>query len=281
MKYLTSIMLLLLLMSCEKKEDDNLPPPPPADEIVEYLHIAHTRSGVEGEIPEMVTAVDYEKYPLLCLGGDIDVNTSSLESTLAAWNEVFHFDDTTTLWALGNHDVANRPLIEEYTHRSSFYTYHTQNISFIVLDTELNFSMIENEQLELVQNVCDSISESTALIILTHKLLWLPGNDELEPSINDIANGAAGNCLSCTQPNNFYDDIYPQLVEVKNRGIEVLCIAGDIGFNVKEFEYLTDEGIHFIGSGIQYTHEGNKGLILENNLTDQSISWRFELLENL
>ncbi len=284
MKQLSWIFVILFFLNCgERKKVVN---PPPAnqnikDTIVEYIHISHTRSQVVGKISDIVSAVDYDQYQVLCLGGDIDAFTSLSESTIAIWDTLFHFGDTNTLWTLGHHDTDNRGLLKEYTGRPLFYTYHIHNVSFIVLDTDLNYSMIEDEQLELVKNVCDSISSSTALIILSHKLFWMPGNDELEPIINDIANGKFGNGRSSTQVNNFYDDIYPQLVDVKNRGVKVLCIAGDIGYYVKEFEYLTDEGIHLIASGIQITDEGNKALILENNLTDKVLTWRFELLENL
>ena len=56
----------------------------------------------------------------------------------------------------------------------------------------------------------------------------------------------------CINPNNFYEDVYPLLVKVRHRGIEVICIGGDIGAKANEFEYITSDTIYFLASGISY-----------------------------
>jgi len=48
-----------------------------------------------------------------------------------------------------------------------------------------------NYQYDLVKKVTDSISESTHLILLMHKLIWLDGNPELS-TYSDISNGGLG-----------------------------------------------------------------------------------------
>jgi len=53
---------------------------------------------------------------------------------------------------MGNHDLSNRSLVEEYTGRPSFYSLFYGQVTFLVLDTELDAmvsqsSHISGEQL--------------------------------------------------------------------------------------------------------------------------------------
>ena len=108
----------------------------------------------------------------------------------------------------------------------------------------------------------------------------MPGHPDLEPIINDIANGNFGNCLYCTNPNNFYQDVYPLLVDAKDKGVAVICLAGDIGVKIDQFEYLTSDGIYFLASGIDDLRTDNKLLIFEGNEEENYLlRWRFEALE--
>jgi hypothetical protein len=47
-------------------------------------------------------------------------------------------------------------------------------------------------------------------------------------------------------------------VAIREKGVNVLCIAGNIGFKAKKFEYLTPEGVHFLTSGIDFESTNNK-----------------------
>lgn len=75
--------------------------------------------------------------------------------------------------------------------------------------------------------------------------------------------------------------MYPKLVELEQRGVEVLCIGGDIGFQAKEFEHVTDEGIHFLASGIHAGESGNKALVFSHDLEGHNLYWDFVKLEEL
>jgi len=142
-------------------------------------------------------------------------------------------------------------------------------------------SNITGEQLQLIQAVCDTIQYSKYLILLHHKLIWMYGNLDLESSINSIANGEFGDCFYCTNANNFYSDVYPLLLNVRERNIGIICIAGDIGNKVKQFEYITPDSIFFIASGIKAGDADNKVLIMENNLISGKLSWEFISLQSL
>jgi len=277
-KLLYFFSILLLLSSCKKEEET-----PIAETPKEIIHIGHTKTDQEGEIVDVLQNINFSEYQLICHGGDVDQNTSTNEGIMEDWNDLFDFGSQRTLWTLGNHDVDNRNIIQQYTNRESYYAYTFGKTTFLVLDTQLDESTIIDQQLELFNNVCDTISDSSSLVILTHLLFWLPDNDELEPQIDDIANGKFGTCFYCTKSNNFYDDLYPRLKELRDRGIQVLCIAGDLGVKLNQFEYQTEDGIFFLASGLDFLNPDavNQVLLLHYNDQSEQLEWEFEAVESL
>ena len=266
---------LLVLIGCKKDALEE------ATSYQKILHIAHTRSNVEGEISEKLSKIEYEAFDVLCLGGDIDLHTSKDEATIQAWDNLFHFNKENTLWALGNHDITDRALIKKYTNRPSYYLWNYESLNFLVLDDQINNSSIIGNQLELLKTIADTINKASHLIVLTHRLLWIPQNTDLEPLIDSIPNGGSGNCGFCTKPNNFYQDVYPLLLKIKNKGIDIVCIAGDLGIKVNQFDYQTKEGVYFLASGLNVHADDNKVLLMEYSIKEKALNWWFEKLDNL
>jgi len=279
-KFPLFIIILFVLSSCTKDKLALSELVSTENPVFTLLHVSHTRTEFTHDIPSSLFEINYDSYDLLCLGGDIDQNTSSSDSTMQLWNDLFDFKNPNTLWSIGNHDTNDRALIRKYTERPSFYSWSNDFLTVVVLDTELASGNILDEQLNLLQSVADTLSSERSLIILTHKLIWMPGHPELEPIIDDTANGKFGNCDYCTSPNNFYQDVYPILVDARDKGVTVICLAGDLGFRVNQFEFLTTDGIFFLASGIDYRREDNKYLIFEGNKEENYIlRWRYEALE--
>lgn len=278
------LLLLLVFSSCDK---DQLPEPTkPIDPTVvgpplQLIHLAHTRMNSNAAVNEALIPVDYSAYDVVMLGGDLALDTSVDRPTMDTMQALFDLQSDSTLLALGNHDYADLALVEEYTGRPAFYTYTQDKLTFLVLDTQDNASSMVGDQLEMIQAVLDTIEESTHLILLHHKLIWMYGNDELEDDINMTANGVLGDCFHCLNPNNFYNEVYPLLVDVKERGIEVFCIAGDLGFRAKTFYHLTPEGIHLMGSGMDTDKADNPVILFEYDRQTASLEWTFTLLEDL
>ncbi len=229
----------------------------------------------------VVEDINYSYYDMLWLGGDLALSTSLDDQTMMHVDSVFNLGDPNTLWALGNHDYADLDRIQTYTGRPSYYAYQKNGMTFLVLDTQDSLSNIIGPQRELFYRVTDTISESSHLIILHHKLIWMYGNDNLQPMIPYVSNGEFGDCFYCINPNNFYTEIYPVLLEVEERGIEVICIAGDIGFRTNQFEYLTPEGIQFLASGIEAGKPDNMALLFHHNQTWNELTWEYILLSEL
>ena len=136
----------------------------------------------------------------------------------------------------------------------------------------------------MIQNVCDTIQQSSHLIILSHGMMW--DNVEGVEGAGNAANANLSYKIVSTSPNKrFASGIYPLLQQVSDRGIEVINIAGDFGQKQTDFEAVSNDGIHFIGSGITSEKEYNqqfasygkpdKILLLKHNPNTKKITWQF------
>lgn len=246
-----------------------------------YLHIAHTRTSANPNMDRAVERLNYSIYDMLWLGGDMALSTSLDDLTMDHVDSILGLGSENTLWALGNHDYADLDRVQAYTGRPAYYAYHKNNITFLVLDSQDSLSNITGPQKELFFNVTDTIAESSHLIVLHHKLIWMYGDAYLQPQIPYITNGGFGDCFYCVNPNNFTSELYPELLKVEARGVEVICIAGDIGFRASKFEYLTPEGIQYLASGIEEGNPANKALLFQHDLSAGALSWEFVLLSDL
>ncbi len=261
---------------CSCRKDENI-----EHDFKTYLHISHTRLEDNSDINAEAKSVNYDSFDLLLLGGDLMHHSAENENTLSYLDSMFNIKDSNTLWALGNHDYPNKQLIEDYTDRPNYYACYKNGITFMILDTQDSSSNIIGSQKAFFDNVLDTISESSHLIILHHKLIWMDQYAPLEANIENSSNGNSGDCFHCLNPNNFHNDLYPQLVNIENQGIEVICIAGDIGIKISEFSYQTNEGVQFLASGISEENEENKALLLYHDEKEELVSWEYKLIREL
>ncbi len=265
--------VLFLHWNCKKSDR--------SDHTKTYLHLSHVRTEADDTIDPPTLKIDFPKYDMLWLGGDLTYYTSKKAETLAYVDSIFDIRNSNTLWALGNHDYADLNLVQKFTKRPPYYACHQRGITFMVLDTQDSLSHITGKQKEFFRNVTDTLSSSSHLVILHHKLIWLSGNPALDSKIPTVSNAGFGDCFVCLNPNNFYTVLYPELVKIKQKGIEVLCVAGDIGTKIKEFEYQTPEGIHFLASGIESGETGNKALVFKHDLISKKLTWTYQLISEL
>ena len=82
-------------------------------------------------------------------------------------------------------------------------------------------------------------------------------------------------------PNNFYQEIYPHLVELQKKGTNVICVGGDLGDEIQHFEYQTEEGIYFLASGVLLNSKESKSILFRHDLDAQKLSWSFQKLNEL
>lgn len=277
MKRVLTVILPILffcILSCKK---DKIPAPV----IKEYLHIAHTRTDANPDLDSLVEQLNYKKYDLLFLGGDMASLTSEDDATMQHVDAIFDVGNENTLWSLGNHDYTDLARVQNFTNRPPYYAYNKNGITFIVLDTQDSLSNVIGQQKIFFDGVVDTIQSSSHLIVLHHKLIWMYGDSYLESLASSTSNVDIDTCSYCINPNNFYQDIYPKLFEVKQRGIDVLCIGGDIGFYAKSFYHVSPEGIYFLASGISSGSNSNKALLFTHDVTNRKLIWEFKLLTEL
>ena len=292
MKFNTYILLspLLLLFSCQKENNFK-------NDTYQYLYISHIRADEEYyDVNETITEIDFSNYDLLILGGDISKAPLKKEEYTKYLDSIFDFGSKNTLWVLGNHGYwsinqnydEKLDLYEKYTKRKSYYSYTKNGITFVVLDTQMDNTKITGNQLDMLTNITDTISKSSHLVILHHKLFWLTDNGFLQ-SLKATSNPPMGDCFDCLNPNNFYDDVYPLLQKVRKKGVEVVCIGGDSGLSRSKFLYKTTDNITFIANGIKgYDAFFNKNyvLVINHDAKNKTLTfdfqglWRFQKVED-
>ncbi len=70
------------------------------------------------------------------------------------------------------------------------------------------------------------------------------------------------------------------MVNIQNKGIQVICIAGDLSFKTKYFEYKTEDGIQYLASGMNMNEDKNDVIIFEHNIELNQLSWSRRLLNS-
>lgn len=256
---------------------------PQSDSVLKFIFVPHPRSENRSQqsVLPAIEKIDFSNYDLTLLGGDLTYYTSLSQVSMDYCDSLFQLDSPNTLWTLGNHDRNNVNLVEEFTGRKSFYAYYRDNITFVVLDTERNASgfqssFIVGEQLDMLKNICDSISSSGFLVILHHRLLWMIGNSDFSSRIDSV--GESTRQLDTT---NFYKEIYPLLLQAKEKGVQVICLGGDKSkINI---EYSPTDSITFFTSAMapEFDDSLNSVIIFTCNPESRIISWDFIPLDKV
>lgn len=275
----SSILSMLCLEACVHQ-----PVVPPAPLLQwEYLFLAHPRHNNKDlqRVDSLVEKIPFDNYDAILLGGDLTANSSREDSTMKYLDKIFDLSSPKTLLAQGNHDVDDLSRLLRYTQKATFYTYTENQITFVVLDTQKDNCSIKDEQLTMLQNIADTLSQSDQLVIIHHKLLWMPDHPDLANQISQVSNAGICPYTFCLFENNFWEDVYPLLLNIKNQGKQVILIGGDLGFKTKYFEYTTPEGIVLLGSGIDQGDPDNQVLLLKKDSETKTLSWESVLIDSV
>ena len=145
-----------------------------------------------------------------------------------------------------------------------------------------------NRQTKFIKGVCDTISESSHLILLAHHIPWgrIEGLNVMSFGNTSIENRV----FQCDTSGFFHNTIYPELIKVQDRNVQVISLAGDLGQKQSTFEYQTEEGIFFLGNGNLSTNEYNKifekynesdsVLIFFHTPAERKLIWKFATVGN-
>lgn len=276
---LFSIFLLLFLLTPLKQVVSQ-------NNIKEYIFIGHSaQSGSPNSIDYRAEALDFEKYTGVWLGGDVCTTTLLKKSTTHYLDSLFNLGNPESHWTLGNHDwrIGNIEWYEEITGRPTYYAYSSNGLTRIIMNTNLvptNCEMLD-EQYEMISNVCDTITESSYLILIVHHGLWR-GVPSIPAPINVGHSDLVYWNSNCYDVNStFLNSIYPKLIEVKARGIEVYYLYGDMGAQRKKFNVISDDSIHFIGCGLHSNDPADNVLIFTYDLDSKQLQTDFHNLDSL
>jgi len=278
MKFISIGILLLLFLGASNLQSQNQK---------NFLFVGHCyQSGSGGtKVDYRIEQLNLSDYEGVWLGGDVCSEAMLNYSTIEYIDGLFDLGNPETHWALGNHDARNGnwEWYEELSGRKTYYAYNNYGITRIVLNTNLvptNCEMMD-EQFEIISSVCDTIEQSKYLILLMHHGLWQDVPGLPSPSYYAQSNLRYWNA-SCDSVNtNFVDVVYPKLVEVKQRGIEVICVLGDMGAGLKKFQVDSDDGIHFLGCGLHHNEPEDMVLIFNYNTENQQLNYNFHNLDSL
>ncbi|MEL7534793.1 MAG: hypothetical protein AAFN10_26040 [Bacteroidota bacterium] len=286
----------ILLSACEPKPlVVPKPQAPPKDKkgIVFLGHIY--RGGNREKVDERIETLNRDCYEHIWLGGDICAETTEKRETLDYLDDLFDLASPNTLWAYGNHDIrnGNHDWLREVTGRELHYVQNYPGMTVLVTNTNYKGDTECDQwldQFDMIQNVCDTISEATHLFVLSHHLTWT----DVEPDMNaQTAGNAGGSWLpyKCAPLTQFRFVVYPLLQQVQARGVQVVVIAGDAGQRDKFYQHQTTDGIWFLASGINNSTEPNlekraqlpkdRILYLDYEQENGLLDWQFLDLDSL
>ncbi|WP_299769628.1 hypothetical protein [uncultured Dokdonia sp.] len=250
------------------------------DSSSSYIYLAHTRLDTNDGLYDKVYDIDFSNYDMTLLGGDLSMSSfSRKEVILPHLDSIFNFKSPNTLWSVGNHDNVPNKRFYETTLKNKYHAYQKDDVTFITLNSQDSLSSIIGNQKTFLFSVLDTI-QTTSVLLMTHKLIFMNDHPVLDEKISTVCNAGKGNCFHCHNTNNFYQDIYPKLLEVKKRGIHVLWVGGDLGYKTSEFEYIDDQGIVFLGNGFWYKKERNK-VLLFSKTKDKTLTYTFVPVDTL
>ena len=272
------LFVLLILSGLNLFSQDN--------SMLRFIFVPHPRSEdrVNESVNPSIEKIDFSKFDVKMLGGDITYSTSKNSATLAYCDKLFDLKNPNTLWGFGNHDVqsGNRNLIKQFTGRDSYYSYHRDGVTFVVLDAELNAegfqrTFIAGDQLQMVKNVCDTISVSKFLILLHSRFIWMINSDYFKTRLTDSI-AASSRSMDTT---NFYADIYPLLQKVKARGVQIKAFGGDKSkINVA---YSPEDSITFYAARLvnEFTDSVNNVIVINYNRPENEMNCNYVTLSDI
>jgi len=256
-----------------------------------FGHIYQWGSGGK-RVDRRIENMDLSQFDRIWLGGDVCSEASLDYSTIEYLDSLFGLGKLENHWTLGNHDTrnANVEWITKFTERPTYYAYNKDGITTIVMDGNISPLDCENlnAQYELIKNVCDTIT-SGYLIFLSHHGLFsdVPGIPNPSRFGHSFFKNWMANCDDETA--DYMSVIYPMLINARKKGVEVIHIMGDVGANKKRFEGRSDEGIIYLGSGINNSFNASRKLpivepdlvlIFKHVVSENKLTWSFEVLND-
>lgn len=231
--------LLLHLSSCKEGEH----------EAYSFFIAGHTygKPGVNnvGVHPPFKAQLDsikkQKKIELGVLTGDIVSPGPSLQDWIEVDADLADMG-IPIYFAVGNHDMENRPVYEERYGKTYYHFVHKSDL-FIVLDPNLDGWNITGDQLNFLKKVLKENEEKIHnVFVFFHQVLWVKkGTKYYDVGPNSLAGRA--------KEINFWSEIEPIFHQLPK---PVFMFAGDVGAGswATDFYYDQYDNITFMASGM-------------------------------
>ncbi len=243
-----------------------------------------------------IEALDFTRYERVVLGGDVCSEATRDLSTVRYLDSIFDLGSPNTYYVLGNHDARNGNLLwlRRRTGRKSYFTHSRDGIVSVVLNTTLNPADCAalNDQYRMLANVCDTISQSSHLLIFHHHAIAtrVPGLPDNWYYANWPYYHWDSNCFS--PDPSYLGSLYTLFLDVQARGIQVINVSGDLGFHRKTMDKTSTDGIRYLACGIDntrytgqeqsYGKAGKDSVLIFHHLPQQrELNWEFVPLNEL
>lgn len=269
-----------------------------------YFYAGHTyRSHSENRVDKRLEWINLECYDQLWLGGDICAETTRDRKTLRYLDSLFNLSDSGNMWSLGNHDVRNGHIewIEETTGKNDFDATFVNGITLATINTNFEIMYDETKQCEegqlqydFLTNVLDTLTNQTShFILMSHHILW---DERIDGDYWTYANTFKDYWrFTCDTTTSFYDSIYRRLISLEQKGIEVICLAGDAGLGPEKNQgtsgsKITKDGIQLIATGLvnsrfkketRDTIDNDRVLLFTHDISSRNLSWKLHDLDSL
>lgn len=251
----------------------------------QYLFMGHIYDQ-NPIIDKRISKKKLQQFAQIWLGGDLTYDSG------AAWklnylDSVLNIKSNSTHWALGNHDIeSGRDEVLNFTQKPPYYATYVNGITLLVFESNYNDQgdcKEVNEQTNFIKMVCDTISKSSHLILMGHHVPW--GRIENIDAWSFANTSIEGRVFMCDTFDFFDHVIYPELVGVQNKNIQVISLAGDLGQKQSTYEYRTNDSIYFLANGDlsdnlynqQFKkYNSNDSVLIFNHIPKlRSLTWQF------
>lgn len=283
MKKLLILLIAILSLSPNTKAAEG--------DTLSYVFLGHTYYwGFNNRVDPRLETMDMTQFDRIWLGGDICSEASLYYSTLQYLDSIFDLGKPENHWTYGNHDTRNRNYewLKEFTKRPPYYTYSNNGITTIVMNgniSPLDCESLDN-QFNMIKNVCDTMNSGHLIFLIHHGITAnVPGISAPGSYGHSNLKQWMANCSSDSA--SYVDAIYPMLVELEKKGVQVKHIMGDVGANKKSYYGISDDGIEYFGSGINnskhYTYntpitEKDLILVFKHVVATNELFWEFREL---
>lgn len=264
---------ILLTIGCSKT--------PPETTILYLSHTRISNVGTAFKLDPRIEALDFDYYDGLIHGGDVLWNTTASSALLDSVERQFNFAEANTIWVKGNHDLSDVVLLDsKYGTIPPVEVHQIGSALFFNTNPRIHgdigtFTPLA-EQLKTVDT-----ATVRSVVVLTHHLDWIYGHPLMEGLDSTVSNAIFCDASWCLRPNSFMTTVYPELVQLQQAGVEVVCIAGDLGIHRKNFELTDNSGIHFLASGLNNEDPQDSVLILRQPEPNHPLQWEFIALDKV